>query len=192
MASHQEARIGEHRAIIRHGLCLFAGDSLSNAKPIPIEDREEHALGVALITYLISTGINKFKEQGEAGVTKELTQMHVMNVFCPVIQESLSMKERNKALALLTFLKEKHDMSVKAQICANGQGHSNWEKNNTTLPTVSTESVFIRVKINANEGCDVVCFDNPGRLVFILCGTLLYRTFPKIIFLMSYRTVRYN
>jgi hypothetical protein len=30
------------------------------------------------------------------------------------------------------------------------------------------------------------------RLVFILCGTLLYRTFPKIICLVSYRTVCYN
>ncbi len=48
--------------IICHGLCLFAGDSLSNAKPIPIEDREEHALGVALVIYLIRAGIKKFKE----------------------------------------------------------------------------------------------------------------------------------
>ncbi len=31
-----------------------------------------------------------------------------------------------------------------------------------------------------------------ARLVFILCGTALYRTVPKKLFLVSHRTVRYN
>ncbi len=57
MASHQEGCGGKRRAIIHGGLCLFAGDSLSNAKPIPLEDCEEHALRVALATYLINAGI---------------------------------------------------------------------------------------------------------------------------------------
>jgi hypothetical protein len=61
MASHQEARGGEHHAIICDGVCLFVGDSLSNAKPMPIEDWEEHTLGVAQVTYLIGTGIKSSK-----------------------------------------------------------------------------------------------------------------------------------
>ncbi len=47
-------------------------------------------IGVALVTYLIGAGIKKFQEQGEAGVSNELTQMHDMSVFCLMTQELLS------------------------------------------------------------------------------------------------------
>jgi hypothetical protein len=62
-------------------VCFFSSDNLSDAKPIPEEEREEFALGVALVHYLMNAGIKKFKAKGEAGVTKELTQLHDMNVF---------------------------------------------------------------------------------------------------------------
>jgi hypothetical protein len=45
-------------------------------------------------------------------VSKELTQMYNMSVFCPVMRELLSKEERKKALALLMFLKEKRDTTV--------------------------------------------------------------------------------
>jgi hypothetical protein len=45
-------------------------------------------------------------------VSKELTQMYDMSVFCPVTWELLSKEERKKALALLMFLKEKRDTIV--------------------------------------------------------------------------------
>ena len=54
-------------------------------------------------------------------MTKELTQMHDMNMFTPVLKESLSSKERAKALASLMFLKEKRDKTVKARMCADGR-----------------------------------------------------------------------
>ncbi len=52
-------------------MCLFTEESLRDAKPIPIEDREMYNLGVALTTYSIGAGIKRFKEHGEAGVTKD-------------------------------------------------------------------------------------------------------------------------
>jgi hypothetical protein len=111
------------RATIRDGMMFFSGDSLSNAKLIPEEDREEWVLGVALAQYSITAGLKKFKQKGKNGVTKELTQMHDMNVLTPVLKESLSSKEQAKALALLMFLKEKRDKTVKAQMCADGHKH---------------------------------------------------------------------
>ncbi len=93
---------------------FFLVDDLSNAKPISEEDREEYALGIALMHYSMGDGIKKFKERGEAGVTKELTQMHDMNVLRPVARELLTKEERTKALSSLMFLKEKRDQSVKA------------------------------------------------------------------------------
>ncbi len=44
-----------------------------------------------------------------------------MNVFTPVLKESLSSEEQAKALASLMFLKEKRDKTVKARMCADGR-----------------------------------------------------------------------
>jgi hypothetical protein len=46
----------------------------------------------------MNTGIKKFKEKGNAGVTKELTQMHDMNVFRPIEVESLTYYEKKRFL----------------------------------------------------------------------------------------------
>ena len=97
MAARQARRGGQRRALIRDGCVFFSSDDLSDAKPIPEEDREEFALGVALVHYSMNAGIKKFKEkQGKAGVTKELTQMHDMNVFCPIEVESLTYDEKKE------------------------------------------------------------------------------------------------
>ncbi len=133
---------------------------------MPGADREEYALGIALITYGTGPVIKKFQEQGEAGVTKELTQMHNMDVFPPVMRDNLTWDERKKALRSLMFLKEKRDQLVKSRMCADGQGQqTDWSKQDTILPTISTKLVFITVVINAHEGHDVACFKIPGAFL---------------------------
>jgi hypothetical protein len=112
----------------------------------------------------MNEGIKKFKVKGKAGVTMELTQMNHMSMFRPIEVEALTYNGRKKALSLLMFLKEKRDSLVKACMCANGRKHQDgtWSKQDTTLPTVATELVFITAVINAHEGCDVTCFDILG------------------------------
>ncbi len=118
MAERRARRGGQRRALIREGCVFFSSDDLSKAKPILEEDREEFALRVALVHYSMNAGIKKFKAKGEAGVTKELTQTHDMNVFCPIEVESLTYDEKKKALSLLMFLKEKRDSLIKgANVC---------------------------------------------------------------------------
>jgi hypothetical protein len=145
---------------------LFLVDDLSNAKPIPEEDREEYALGIALVHYSMGVGIKVVKERGEAGVTKELTQMHNMDVFCPVARDLLTKEERTKALSLLIFLKEKRDQSVKARMCADSRKQmGDWTRQETTSPTVSTEAVYITTVIDAHKELDVACFDILGAFL---------------------------
>ncbi len=167
MAARQARRGGQGWALIRDGCVFFSSDDLSDTKPIPEEDREEFALGVALIHYSMNAGIKKFKAKGEAGVTKELTQMHDMNVFCPIKIKSLTYDKKKKALSLLMFLKEKRDSSVKARMCADGQKQKDgtWSKQETTFPTVAMESVFITAVINVHEGRNVACFDILGAFL---------------------------
>jgi hypothetical protein len=96
MAARRARRGGQRRALIRNGCVFFSSDDLIDAKPTPKEDREEFALGVALVHYSMNAGIKKFKAKGEAGVTKELTQMHDMNMFRPIEVESLTYNEKRK------------------------------------------------------------------------------------------------
>jgi hypothetical protein len=97
MAARRARRGGHRRALIRDGCVFFSSDDLSDAKPIPEEDREEFALGVALVHYSMNAGIKKFKAEVKEGVTKELTQMHDMNVFCPIEVESLTYDKKRKS-----------------------------------------------------------------------------------------------
>jgi hypothetical protein len=87
MASMRAKRGGQCRALICDECVFFSSDK---------ENREEFTLGVALVHYLMTTSIKKFKEKGETGVTKELTQMHVMNMFCPIEVESMTYDKKRK------------------------------------------------------------------------------------------------
>ena len=95
-------------------------ENLSDAKPIPEDDRLEWALGVALVHYSMKAGIKKFQDRGKAGVSKDLTQMHDMEVFNLVMRDLLTKEERTKAVTSLMFLKEKRDHLVKARMCTGG------------------------------------------------------------------------
>jgi hypothetical protein len=166
MHERRTAQGGQQRATICNGACFLLAEDLSDAKPVPEVDREEYPMGVTLATYGIGPGIKKFQEWGEAGVTKELTQMHDMDVFCPVMRDDLMWDKRKKALASLMFLKEKRDQLVKAWMCADGRGQQgDWSKQDTTSPTVSTKLVFITAVIDAHEGQDVACFDILGAFL---------------------------
>jgi hypothetical protein len=65
------------------------------------------------------------------------------------------------------ILKEKRDSWVKARMCTDGrkQKDGTWSKQETTLPTVAMESMFITAVIDTHEGRDVACFDIPGALL---------------------------
>ena len=119
-----------------------------------------------MVQYLIRAGIKKFKERREAGVSKELTQMHDMQVFWWICKDDLTYNEKKKALTLLMFLKEKRDKSVKARMCTDGRKQRrDWTKQQSTSPTMATESVFITAVIDAHKGQDMACFDIPGAFL---------------------------
>ncbi len=89
--------------------------------------------------------------------------MHDTSVFYQMMQEPLSKEEWKKALTLLMFLKKKNDTTVKVQICADGQG--SWSKQDTTLPTVLMELVFITAVVDTHKGCNIACFDIAGAFL---------------------------
>jgi hypothetical protein len=99
-------------------------------------------------------------------MTKELTQMHDVDLFCPIKRDSLTKEERAKALVLLKFLKKKWDKTVKALMCTDGQKQrGNWSKQESTSSMLTTELVFITAVVDAHKGRDVACFDIPGAFL---------------------------
>ena len=109
------------QAIIRDWTVMFSGGDVSDAKPIPVEDRLEYALGVILQQYSIGAGLKKFQERGGKGVFKELAQMHNMEVFTPILHGDLSNEDKQKAVSSLMFLKEKRDKTIKGRFCTDGR-----------------------------------------------------------------------
>jgi hypothetical protein len=166
LVARQAAQGKPCQAIIQDGVMLFSDNSLSDAKPIPVEDREEFALGVIQQQCSIGAGIKKFGKRAEHRVTKELTQLHDMEVFQPIHKSDLSSEERSKAVSSLMFLKEKRDKSIKGRMCADGRKQrETWTNQESASPTVAMESVFITAVIATHKGRDVGCFDIPGAFL---------------------------
>ena len=64
-------------------------------------------LHIIMTQYALKTGLSKFKEQGEAAVTKELTQLHILETFTPVDAIKLTKKQISEDVASLMLLKVK-------------------------------------------------------------------------------------
>ena len=64
-------------------------------------------MGYLMTQYNLKPGLRKFGNRGEAAVVKELTQLHIMDMWTPMEASKLSREQRMLALLLLLFLKEK-------------------------------------------------------------------------------------
>jgi hypothetical protein len=94
--------------------------------------------------YNLKPGLRKFGTRGATAALDELMQLHMMDTWTAMDLSKLMQEDRIKALSLLLFLKEKRTRKIKGRACINGapqQAHI--AKEDTALPTVSTESVFI-------------------------------------------------
>ena len=80
--------------------------------------------------------------------------------------ESLSKQQKDEAVNLLMFLKEKDNGTVKGHGCADGKKQRNkYKKEVTALPTVATESVLMTAVIGNKENRDVAVVDIPGAFL---------------------------
>ena len=70
--------------------------------------------------YTLKKGLRKFREKGEAAISKEMLQLHDMDVFEPIFAADLTEAEKDAALESLMFLKEKRDGTIKGRGCMHG------------------------------------------------------------------------
>ena len=120
-----------------------------------------------LIQYIINQGLKVFGKKGEAAVRKEPQQFHDHRVVEPKKPQDLSYEQHRRSLAFLMFLKLKDDeVTIKGRGCADGRKHRHWlSKEDTSLPTVSTEGLIISCMIDAMEGWEIPTADIPGAFL---------------------------
>ena len=118
---------------------------------------------VVLIQYTLKKGLRVLGVKGATGVTKELKQLHDRRVLDPKHFKELTTEQQAQSLAYLMFLKQKRDGSIKGRGCADGWKQREWmNKEDTTSPTVATESLILSCMIDAYERRDVGTADIPG------------------------------
>jgi len=105
-----------------------------------------------------------FGEEGAQAILKEMKQLDVRDVMQPVME--LTKEQKRKALEHLMFLKQKRCGRIKGRGCADGRKQRTCKgKNETSSPTVTTESLFLSCVIDAMEGRDVATVDIPGAFM---------------------------
>jgi len=114
----------------------------------------------------VQKGLEVFSEVGKEALSQELKQVHDMNVFNPKNPCKMTCKEKKRALEYLVFLKQKTSGRVKACRCTDGCKQREYmNKEETSSPTVATESLLLTCIIDAEEEHDVATVDLPGAFI---------------------------
>ena len=118
-----------------HPGTLTPGQQLAHGNRSPILTRSRarqqpkaestHLIHYAMAQVSMKAGIKKWGQKAKDGVQKELNQFHYMSVFHSVMADTLSEKQKNEAVKMLMFLKEKNDDSIKGRGCADGRMQKN-------------------------------------------------------------------
>ena len=117
---------------------------------------------VALTQFSLKKGLERFGKPAAEAVYKETKQLHDRKTIRPRHLADLTINEKRKALSYLMFIKEKRCGTIKGRGCADGRKQWIYKtKEETSSPTVRTESLFVSCTIDAKERrlvmtCDVV------------------------------------
>ena len=111
-------------------------------------------------------GVAKHGEKAVLAIVKEFIQLDEKDVFEPIKREQLTKEQMAKALRTITVIKEKRCGRIKGRTVADGRMQRNYiSKEDSSSPTVGTESLFLSLVIDAHEGRYVVTADVVGAFL---------------------------
>jgi hypothetical protein len=97
-------------------------------------------------------GLKQFGQKGATAIMQELGQLIVMDIIKGCFANQLTKQQKQKALRYLMFLKEKRCGRIKERGCAEGHKQRLYKtKEETSLPTVSVEALFLSCIIDAQQ-----------------------------------------
>ena len=103
-----------------------------------------------------------FREKADVAVVKELTQIHELETYKPIMASDMSWEENNKALESLLFITEKRNGNIKARKVADGSKQRTctvYNKDDGSSPTVTTESIFFTRVVDTRKFRAVAVLD---------------------------------
>jgi hypothetical protein len=111
-------------------------------------------------------GLKHFQKKGVEALMAEMSQLHYRETIKPVFADSMTREQKLQALRYLMFLRENRCGRIKARGCADGRMQRLWKtKEETSSPTVRTNSLFLTAIVAALEGRKVVTVDIPGAFM---------------------------
>ena len=119
----------------------------------------------------INQGIKQFGYEAVLSIVKEIKQICDGKVWKGVNPAEMSADEWSSVISSSLFLKEKysslgHFIKIKARLVAGGhQMDRDIYKNNSSAPTVATQTVFMVAAIAASERRAVAAVDVPGAFL---------------------------
>ena len=164
----------------------------------PINTRSKGKHDDLLIHYAMTQismkkGLKLYGEKAKTSVANELKQLHTMESFEPVDKRQLTDEDRDKAMRMLMFLKNKKSGELKGCGVVDGRKkRGTITKEEAASPTPATESVLMTSIIDAHERRDVATCDIQGEflhakmddyVIMLLEGTLaelMERVAPQI------------
>jgi hypothetical protein len=123
---------------------------------------------VAMIMTQLSlkAGLKQWGTRARKAVHSEMKQLHFRDTFKPLNRHEMTPEQNKTVLESHLFLKEKRDSSIKGRIVAGGNKQRDYvPQEDSSSPTVATESVLLTCIIDADEERDVAVIDIPN--VFI-------------------------
>ena len=115
---------------------------------------------------MLHKGLKKFRQKGEQATAKEMKQLHDPVWFSTVLIKVLTPEEHRKAQEAIMFLTEKRDGTIKGRTIYNAKPTREWlDREDSTSPTVSLESMMMIASIDSKKGRDVLTADVPNTFI---------------------------
>ena len=115
---------------------------------------------------MLGKGLKVFGDEGPPTCKVELQQMHERECFKAIVVAELTRQERMRDQEELMLLTRKRSGALKGRLAYNGKKTHDWiSKENTSSPTVSTDSIIMNCSIEAYERRDVMTSDVPNAFI---------------------------
>jgi hypothetical protein len=128
-----------------------------------LQEKNDYAF---LETFGLNKGLKHLGPKGYDAAVEEVKQLHDRRAFKPIQIKDMSQLEKQQAMESLIFLTKKRDGRVKTRACANGSTQREYiNEEDTTSPTILTESILITATIDAREKRDIMTADIPNAFI---------------------------
>lgn len=145
----------------------FAVTELGRGLLDNIDNGEDKAVSFSFMQQLsVKAALKEWGREAKDAGEKEASQLHWRKTFVPKRMSELTHDEQTKVLESHMFIVRKRTGETKARIVAGGNMQRNYlSKQDSSSPTVSTDSVLLTSIIDASEKRDVAIIDIPNAFI---------------------------